>query len=242
MKKDKRTRGWMCLLLVGVMGGLLPSEVRGQEEGGATTPGANESSAEVEAVEAIALARDLIDYGVKAESPEALVAAARILTGTPVALDQLEVEERGSEEGEAKSGGERLALDVGEILDAAFGMTNENDPLRPAIEALRNAPLAKGATGGPKYGVFRVGAFGTTIHTIRFDGSSRGIPGLVEVKGDGDTDLDCYLLDSTGRRVVSDTDYSDWCVLSFTMWRTAPVTIRIDNHGIVYNEYEIATN
>jgi hypothetical protein len=224
------------------MGGLLPREVRGQEEGGATTPGANESSAEVEAVEAIALARDLVDYGVKAQSPEALVAAARILTDTPVVLDQLEVEEHGGEESEAKSDGDRLALDVGGILDAAFGMTNENDPLRPAFEALRNAPRAKGATGGPKYGVYRVRALGTNTHTIRFDGSSRGIPGEVMVIGDGDTDLDCHLYDSTGRRVVSDTDYSDWCILSFTMWRTAPVRIEIRNLGIVYNEYEIATN
>ena len=64
----------------------------------------------------------------------------------------------------------------------------------------------------------------------------------VVVDGDGDTDLDLYVLDAAGRRLATDDDATDYCVGSFYMPRTGYIEIRIRNLGSVYNEYEITVS
>jgi hypothetical protein len=59
----------------------------------------------------------------------------------------------------------------------------------------------------------------------------------VIVDGDGDTDLDCWIYDSRGALVDSDTDSSDYCVLETPGVGQHRVTIR--NLGRVYNAYEL---
>ena len=61
----------------------------------------------------------------------------------------------------------------------------------------------------------------------------------VVVRGDGGTDLDCYLYDDAGRLVSSDTDDTDVCVLPAPTVGAHRLAIR--NLGSVSNYYAIWT-
>ena len=66
-----------------------------------------------------------------------------------------------------------------------------------------------------------------------------GVPARVIVNGDGDTDLDLYIYDASGRLLASDDDFTDYCIGTFIPRFTGDVTIRIVNRGSVYNDYDI---
>jgi hypothetical protein len=62
----------------------------------------------------------------------------------------------------------------------------------------------------------------------------------VTVRGDGDTDLDLYIYDESGRLVSKDDDLTDFCVCRFFVPRTATYQIKIVNRGNVFNRYNIS--
>jgi len=64
----------------------------------------------------------------------------------------------------------------------------------------------------------------------------------VIVAGDGDTDLDVYVYDSSGDLIKSDTDSSDKCVVYFKPYRSGRFIIKVVNRGRVYNRYAILIN
>ena len=63
---------------------------------------------------------------------------------------------------------------------------------------------------------------------------------LVEVVGDGDTDLDCYVYDRFGNLLGSDDDSTDHCIVWVNNPSSGNLTIRIKNLGRVYNEYRLS--
>jgi hypothetical protein len=79
----------------------------------------------------------------------------------------------------------------------------------------------------------RVFAFSRNVHSLYVGVNDN----FVVVDGDGSTDLDCWLYDSDGWLVSSDTDATDTCVLSAPGIGTHRVSIR--NRGSVYNDYVI---
>jgi hypothetical protein len=74
----------------------------------------------------------------------------------------------------------------------------------------------------------------TNVHAIYVGESTN----YVTVRGDGDTDLDCWIYDSYGRLVDSDTDDTDYCVLRTPGIGTHRVVIT--NNGGVYNDYVVS--
>lgn len=96
-----------------------------------------------------------------------------------------------------------------------------------------------GDVRGPRVAVNRVAANGTDVYTFFFE---RGETATVRVIGDGDTDLDCYLLDGNGNTVDSDRGPSDTCYLTVIPVWTGAFTVRVRNLGDVYNEYTLRTN
>jgi hypothetical protein len=64
----------------------------------------------------------------------------------------------------------------------------------------------------------------------------------VTVSGDGDTDLDCWVYDRFGRLLGSDTDSTDLCIMQFRNPTGGDLTIRIQNLGDVYNQYDLAVD
>ena len=61
----------------------------------------------------------------------------------------------------------------------------------------------------------------------------------VTVRGDGSTDLDCWIYGDDGRLVDSDTDNTDYCVLETPGIGVHRLVIK--NYGEVYNDYVVAT-
>lgn len=76
-----------------------------------------------------------------------------------------------------------------------------------------------GAYGGAKEADSKVKANHTDVYDIKFRGSEQAI---VDVVGDGDTDLDLYIYDENGNLVANDTDNTDDCVCRWTpKWNDA---------------------
>jgi hypothetical protein len=60
----------------------------------------------------------------------------------------------------------------------------------------------------------------------------------LEVEGDGDTDLDCVVVDQFGNTLGSDRDATDYCIVTWYQTTDRQVSFRIENLGRVYNRYE----
>ena len=83
--------------------------------------------------------------------------------------------------------------------------------------------------------ISRVEAFDTDIWTVWTpSGASR-----VVVAGDGDTDLDCYVYETSGRLLGKDDDATDYCIVDFWRSNSGNVKVHIVNLGDVYNRYQL---
>jgi hypothetical protein len=60
----------------------------------------------------------------------------------------------------------------------------------------------------------------------------------LKVRGDGDTDLDCWVYDASNQLVDSDTDDTDYCILQTPGYGRHRLVIK--NYGAVYNEYVVS--
>ena len=85
----------------------------------------------------------------------------------------------------------------------------------------------------------RVQAESTDVYELTFVG---GREATVLVEGDGDTDLDLYVVDESGNRICVDDDDTDLMICSWTPARTTEFRVAIRNLGDVYNEYTLSTS
>jgi hypothetical protein len=79
----------------------------------------------------------------------------------------------------------------------------------------------------------------TDAYVMVFEGKEAA---MVQVSGDGSTDLDCDVLDNEGHLIDSDVGPSDTCILTWTPAWTGKFKIRIKNLGQQPNEYLLQTN
>lgn len=96
-----------------------------------------------------------------------------------------------------------------------------------------------GDVTGPNWHHDRVKENTTDVYDVTFEG---GVLAGVAIIGDGDTDLDLFIIDSSGNEVVSQTDLTDACFVEWTPSRTQKYQIKIQNLGDVYNAYLLMTN
>lgn len=206
--------------------------------------GEGDLSPSVRAVEDVALAVRLGDYGQHTGDPVALIAAARILALTgprPLAApsDSL-VPPPGEKDRPRRIGPDSVAL-----LEAARdlgGGIESVDALIAGVQALLPDPAegARGGTDGPATTIGRALAGATDVWDL---GAFRGgEPARAIVDGDGDTDLDCFLYDDGDNLIASDDDPTDYCVLSWKPGWTGRFTLHIENTGALWNEYVVTTN
>lgn len=64
----------------------------------------------------------------------------------------------------------------------------------------------------------------------------------VTVRGDGDTDLDCFIYDENGNEADRDVDDTDRCVLQVRPRWTGKFSVRIRNQGGISNRAVMVTN
>lgn len=70
----------------------------------------------------------------------------------------------------------------------------------------------------------------------------KGEEAFIRVRGDGSSDIDCFVYDNKGGLITSDTDSTDLCILRWTPAWTGKFKLKIQNLGSKPNEYEITTN
>jgi hypothetical protein len=95
------------------------------------------------------------------------------------------------------------------------------------------ATMTLAASSAESLGSFRVAPHATNSHAIEVGPRDRWIT----VDGGGATDLDCWLYDASKQLVDSDTDSTDYCVLSTTGSGTYRLVVR--NHGKVASKYTV---
>lgn len=215
--------------------GLAAAQQQGEKE-------AVETTAEMVAVQDVALARQLVLYGQRTGTPEPLIAAARIMLETPISDPRYESTRSEAQEGAgAVEAADKTAvprLSVIELLATARELAGDDENMLGVIAELEGS-MTKGRVGGPAVGSDRVDAYTTNIYEVAFRG---GETAVVEVVGDGDTDLDCWVYDEGGNLIVSDTDYTDHCVLIWTPARTGAFEIWVKNLGSVWNGIVLSSN
>lgn len=198
--------------------------------------GANEGeparpTASSQAVEGLATAASLVRYGDANKDALSLITAARIM----------------SQIGSSDSAAEVVTANPGEkkadkaSIDAILTRAKQYAGQRADLVALANdvsASGARGATGGPGRKTTVVSRNTTDVYRVRFRG---GEPAVVLVSGDGDSDLDLFVLDENGNQVCKDDDATDDMLCRWTPKWTGLFTIRVKNLGMA-NQYSIVHN
>ncbi|MDI3326584.1 hypothetical protein QKW35_19575 [Pontibacterium granulatum] len=185
------------------------------------------------AVEKLAMASQLIDYGVENQDPLVLLVAARMQAAIPTKEDKQSKQVTGnglSESATKKSSDPQLSP-----LELARELATEQQlqPVLALIDAQEEV-RARGLVGGPAIHSDRVKARRNDIYTLNFKGGEQA---AVFVSGDGDTDLDLYVYDENGNQICKDTDGSDTMLCRWTPRWTGEFEIKIKNLGTVYNDY-----
>jgi hypothetical protein len=193
-------------------------------------------------LEAISLAAQLAASGQQRQSPLALLAAAELLTHVqPRPLGDA-AQMAGADATEPTKASSPPALEALALVAAAEAM-GRGDP-RVAEMATRIRQLAserpRGSTSGAR-GPLVHSVPRASRHTWRITFNAQQ-SAMVRVRGDGDTDLDCYVYSSSGRLVALDDDYTDYCALNWVPRQQEQFRIVIINRGNVYNRYAFWTN
>lgn len=165
-------------------------EINISEEKGEDTPEAQQN------ISNLNLAYNLAEYGREKQDPQILISAAKIIMETPV--ESLSLEKTSEEDSEAETAEEAKAdkerdVSASTLLTEARELANGDAEIIAIIDEVESSTVgSRGKIGAPIRHVDSVNAFTTDRYTIPFEG---GRVARIAVDGDGDTDLDCYLLD-----------------------------------------------
>ena len=185
----------------------------------------------------MSIADTLVQWGRQNGSPEALLTAARILQATPHEATEAKRDDAAStERGTSKSSsGPDTTPEA--LLQEAVRLEGS---LARYVRSRPTLPGSKGHIHGAQSGVDIIQAHGIDWWDL---GTFRGGEfAHVEVRGDGDTDLDCWLYDQNDNLIARDVDTTDWCILTFRPRWTGNFRLKIKNFGSVPNVYRIAHN
>ena len=96
-----------------------------------------------------------------------------------------------------------------------------------------------GDVDGAQFALRRVAPESSNFYDLVLKG---GEATWVYVVGNGNTDLDCTLLNADGYKVASDTDSTDSCLLEVTPRWASTYRLRVQNLGDAFNVYVVSTN
>jgi hypothetical protein len=191
----------------------------------------------------------LVSYARENESPMAMLTAVQMLRGVRAQNAPERVGTKATEAGAAGAAGKKdqappPSMDPKVLLNEAKAWAKGDAHVIALIDAELARPAAQGGTTlgvttGAIRHVDRVNARTTDIYKIRFNGGEIAQVGII---GDGDTDLDLFVIDEFGNEVGRDDDRTDKCIVQWTPKWTGVFTVRIRNLGGVYNQYTLLTN
>lgn len=96
-----------------------------------------------------------------------------------------------------------------------------------------------GNTSGPATRFGNVAPRGSDNYSVTLRG---GEEATILVKGDGQSDIDCYLEDENENVVARDIDKTDSCLLTMTPKWTGTFRVEVRNMGKVSSHYVIQTS
>ncbi|MBK9974565.1 MAG: hypothetical protein IPP14_07305 [Planctomycetes bacterium] len=227
----------------------LATPVKAQKE---TPPAAEHEEAgkkeATEGVKHVRLAAELAQWGRDNKHPGALALASRILADVPLE----ESSELGAmivAENDAKPVNVR-AIGSDAVLKEALEMCGEDVLKRNVMDAIAKMGLkGRGAIAGAVFangacdGKFKdakgVERMYQAALAVKF---KKGELAAVWVGGQGDGELDLYILDAAGNRVASDETKGDSCWCDWTPKADAEFKIIILNRSDKKNSFSIVTN
>lgn len=127
-------------------------------------------------------------------------------------------------------------LDLHQLLEDAVKFADGDSNLLAIIKALDDT---KGSTDGPIYHYDTIKPYSTDSYRIAFEGNE---PADIIVTGDGDSNLDLYVYDSTGQLIERDNSLVYDCHVSFVPTETAEFIVKVRNLGRMPNCYYLFTN
>lgn len=193
-------------------------------------------SPEGQMVADIAAARQIARWGRDHKDALALTTAAAILKATPTGGQAPKAD--GDRSQGAADKAEKGPATAESLLAEARALAGQDQGMLAAIDRV-SSDRARGRDGGPGYVRERVMARSKDIYHIVFRGGENA---RIVVDGDGDTDLDVFVYDENGNLITSDTDGTDYCIVSWTpRWR-GPFRVEIHNLGQISNIYTLTTN
>jgi len=207
-----------------------------------------QSNQDLETVERIVTALKLVAWGRTNSSPEALLAAAGMLSKGPLTYVEMEKAVSSIADSATTQGTSDKPrpgqISVEALLDEAEKMASEQKLKHLARHIAKDGDrllpaTSRGAVGGPQIHSDRLLSRSSHSYQFTFQGRKKA---SVAVVGDGETDLDMYIYDEAGKLVgLSDTGWDDelmyWKVNAATKYR-----VEVRNVGSVYNDYTIITN
>lgn len=188
----------------------------------------NETSAQIE------LAGNLVDYGYANNDALALIQAVKIYQKLNLTegLNWDKSQEKANAKEPKKEG--RGEFSIEKLLDDATTFADGDKTILALIKDCRKQ--TRSPEGGPLYGTDRVYSHSSISYTCTLKG---GEITNIELKGDGDTDLDLYVYDMYGNLIAYDESYGDYCAVSIAVYYTSKFTIKVVNRGNVYNDFAI---
>ena len=219
------------------------SFAQGVPEAGANgiTIDGKQGDVESPAMRQVQTAVDLATFGLAENDPVALVAAARMLVELNVQESSAVLETESAEPDASDKDQPDLNFTPEGLLASAREMAGDNEAVTALIDQAESmVGQDRGRVGGPRVAYDRVLAGRTDRWNLgEFRANERA---EVRVRGDGDTDLDCFIYDQNGNEIDSDVDYTDYCILRWYPRWQGPFTLYIRNLGSVYNRYVLSTN
>lgn len=179
------------------------------------------TDAKAQGVHDLGMAYDLVAYGRKSMSPEALILAAKILAATPITPGD------DSFKMEAGEKIEPVELSPARLLAEAREMNGDDHIAALAASAGKQiSERSRGEIDGPRDHNGGVGPNGVAVWNGVFRG---GELASVTIAGYGDADLDLYIFDDRGGLVAQDRspDYNPTCTWSPIY--TGKFTMRVVN-------------
>lgn len=210
----------------------------------ADTPAANQqpkaaqAGAAAQAVEDIALAAQLAAYGQRNKDALSLILAAKIVKATPTQAMDAKPAMKGPEG--AKDNGKKAghSLDAAALLAQAAALSGDDATLKTLATRV-GEESSRGATGGPRYGAYRLPGLCKNAFDVTFRGAETA---EVTVQGDGSTDLDLFIYDENGNLIGADTRAGGFAGLIWCPKWTGNFRIEVCNLGADTNVYEVWTN
>ncbi len=203
-------------------------------------PGPATAPPEARAVDQLVTAARLAEWGRRAEDPQALIVAARMVAEVAVRPDTIEGRSEGGQPSERADPGQPS---IQGLLEQARALADGDGETLDEIDAAA-AVAARGVVNsafgrGPIYAVRDIEAQAT----YWFHLNARGGEVLrVAAVGDGDTDIDMIVRDEFGEEVCEDRAYDHYPVCTVIPAFTGRFRVDIINRGRVWTRTQILSN